>query len=325
MPPRDVRLDVVLGGAYLPEDHTRVDLDALGDEQGAKARHLAEIHCGGNPRIVGDQHAVPLPRLRRSRGPHLLELRHDGGRAARDLPDPRAQPQRRGRGDLQLDGLPVSFGGHVDDLRAALRQAFYHSATLVDTALDVHVLPRLQPHAVLAQPLHHRRRRERHLVALPSHLLDKDTELHLPPAPDLEVVPLIGLLHLDGRIGHRLPLQALPDGEEGHVLAVLAGQGRAVHGAPHRQHRRVDRRALDAGNLGVRDERLRPPGDEARDAHRDDVAGHGLLNRLPGHARDHRDVLHLPAGDHFPVEALGHDLVALLHPAAEDLSGDRRA
>mmetsp|Transcript_17539 Transcript_17539/g.45158 ORF Transcript_17539/g.45158 Transcript_17539/m.45158 type:complete len:392 (-) Transcript_17539:2-1177(-) len=72
----------------------------------------------------------------------------------------------------------------------------------------------------------------------------------------------------------------------------------------------------------MRNQRLRPLGDKAGDADSDDVAGHGLLDRLPRHALHDGDVLHLAAAHQLARQGLGDNLVSLRDVAAEDLASD---
>ena len=194
---------------------------------------------------------------------------------------------------------------------------------LVD--VDHDLLDRLEPIAGDGIGLEqHARTADAHLEAFAPHGLDQHGQLQLAAAGDLERVALLAERDPDRDVALGLALQPVPDLARGDLGAVLAGIGAVIDREGHGDGRGIDRlrrdRRLDRGLA----QRVGDGGlGEARD--RDDVAGLGLVDRLPLEAAERQDL-----GDPCLLDQLavaGHRLDGHvgLDPARFDPAGEQAA
>ena len=232
-----------------------------------------------------------------------------------------AEADQPAGGDQVLHPHPA--GAVVDHLLhppLAQREQLGDDADVLLGGVDAHPLDRLVALAV-DLPGHDLRLADGQLEALAAHQLDQDRQRELAAALDLPHVGTLGLGDPQRDVADQLALQPRLDLGGGQVLAVLAGQRRAVDPDRHRQRRLVDgddRQRLRVLGVG---ERV-ADGDLADPRHRDDVAGRGL-----GGVDAIQRLGHVQLGDPHPLDrpvraAPGDGLAAPDRPVAHAADRD---
>src|SRR6266403_2235351 len=138
---------------------------------------------------------------------------------------------------------------HVHDLAFARSERLQNVAQIFLWKIDIKVLERLKQLAVFVPMKNDLGSRDHHFVALASHLLDQDGDLHIAASMNFKCPRRFRVVELKRNVTARFPDETIANLSRRHKFPVASGKRRIVYQNAHSNRRRIDidklkRRAL---------------------------------------------------------------------------------
>src|ERR1700730_19350636 len=145
---------------------------------------------------------------------------------------------------------------HVQDLAFARSERLQNVAQIFVRKIDIKVLERLKQLAVFVPMKNDLRSRDHPFVALASHLLDQDGDLHLATSMDFKCPRRLRVVELKRNVTPGLPDEPIANVPRRHEFPIASGERGIVHQNAHSNRRRIDIDKLQRGALFSRGQRL---------------------------------------------------------------------
>src|SRR5438874_12194555 len=138
---------------------------------------------------------------------------------------------------------------HVHDLAFTRSERLQNVAQIFVWKIDIKVLERLKQLAVFVPMKNDLRSRDHHLVALASHLLDQDGDLHLATSMNFKCPRRLRVVELKRNVTAGFPDEPIANMSGRHKFPVASGKRRIVYQNAHSNRRRIDIDKLKRGAL----------------------------------------------------------------------------
>src|SRR5882762_4749508 len=138
---------------------------------------------------------------------------------------------------------------HVHDLAFARSERLQNVAQIFVWKIDVKVLDRLQQLAVFVSMKDDLGSRDHHFVALASHLLDQDGDLHFATSMNFKCPRRLRVVELKRNVTAGFPDEPIANMSRRHEFPLASGKRGIIHQNTHSNRRRIDIDKLKCGAL----------------------------------------------------------------------------
>src|SRR6266403_3705336 len=138
---------------------------------------------------------------------------------------------------------------HVHDLAFARSERLQNVAQIFLWKIDIKVLERLKQLAVFVPMKNDLGSRDHHFVALASHLLDQDGDLHIAASMNFKCPRRFRVVELKRNVTAGFPDEPIANMSRRHKFPVASGKRGIIHQNAHSNRRRIDIDKLKRGAL----------------------------------------------------------------------------